>query len=281
MVLVASWEISKVNVTTERYLCSSLQLWDWQIYLCRSPSVAMEASEVPASPPTEMVTMSEENGSAAEAHEVHEAPEAPVDPHPENFSMPTAAEDEEGELPADFERLWKAAHDSPQDFTSWTDLLQYCEQEVCGVCGDFWLLSPPWGHNTCRSGGCRVYNISLLSSESCHSVPQSARGLPRPLPAVLRLLEEICRSGAPRRVQRQSRGGKTGGKVAMNWICIKEVFFHRFSWAYDHVCGVLCQVCIQGLQVIPLSVDLWIHYINLLLGTLDMNLPESPVRIRR
>ena len=94
----------------------------------------MEASEVPASPPTEMVTMSEENGSAAE---VHEAPEAPVDPHPENFSMPTAAEDEEGELPADFERLWKAAHDSPQDFTSWTDLLQYCEQEVCGVCGDF------------------------------------------------------------------------------------------------------------------------------------------------
>ncbi|CAG09750.1 unnamed protein product, partial [Tetraodon nigroviridis] len=36
----------------------------------------------------------------------------------------------------------------------------------------------------------------------------------------------------------------------------------------------------QGLQGIPLSVDLWIHYINLLLGTLDMNLPESPPRIR-
>lgn len=44
---------------------------------------------------------------------------------------------------------------------------------------------------------------------------------------------------------------------------------------------VLGQVCVQGLQVIPLSVDLWIHYINLLLGTLDMNLPESPTRIRR
>ncbi|KAM3842343.1 pre-mRNA-processing factor 39-like, partial [Diretmus argenteus] len=39
-------------------------------------------------------------------------------------------------------------------------------------------------------------------------------------------------------------------------------------------------VCVQGLQAIPLSVDLWIHYINLLLGTLDMNLPESPTRIR-
>lgn len=46
-------------------------------------------------------------------------------------------------------------------------------------------------------------------------------------------------------------------------------------------CVTLCQVCVQGLQGIPLSVDLWIHYINLLLGTLDMNLPESPPRIRR
>lgn len=82
----------------------------------------MEASEVAASPLTEMVEMSEENGSAAEA---------PVCPEPGSFSIPRAAEDEEGELPADFERLWMAANDNPQDFTSWTDLLQYCEQEVC------------------------------------------------------------------------------------------------------------------------------------------------------
>lgn len=85
----------------------------------------MEASEVPAPPPVEMTEMSEENGGAATA------PEAPVGPDPSSFTMPPAAEDEEGELPADFERLWKAAHDNPQDFTSWTDLLQYCEQEVC------------------------------------------------------------------------------------------------------------------------------------------------------
>lgn len=44
---------------------------------------------------------------------------------------------------------------------------------------------------------------------------------------------------------------------------------------------VLFQVCVQGLKAIPLSVDLWIHYINLLLGTLNMNLPESSQRIRR
>lgn len=85
----------------------------------------MEAAEVPTSPPIEMAEMSEENGSDAVATE------APVDPDPAPFSLPPATEDEEGELPADFERLWKAAHDNPQDFTSWTDLLQYCEQEVC------------------------------------------------------------------------------------------------------------------------------------------------------
>ena len=48
------------------------------------------------------------------------------------YTMPVVEGDEEdeGELPVDFDRLWKVAHDNPQDFTSWTDLLQYCEQEV-------------------------------------------------------------------------------------------------------------------------------------------------------
>lgn len=95
-----------------------------------TPSLAMEASDDPALSSTEMAVNSEENGSLAVAPE---APEAPVGSDPATFTMPQAAEEEEGELPADFERLWKAAHDNPQDFTSWTDLLQYCEQEVC-VC---------------------------------------------------------------------------------------------------------------------------------------------------
>lgn len=85
----------------------------------------MEPSEVLPQPPVEMAEMSEENGSTATE------PEAPVGPEPASFSMPAGAEDEERELPSDFERMWKATHDNPQDFTSWTDLLQYCEQEVC------------------------------------------------------------------------------------------------------------------------------------------------------
>lgn len=83
----------------------------------------MEATEAPAPPPSEVPEeMLEENGAVAVA------PDAARVPDPLTFSMP---EDEEGELPAEFERLWKVANDNPNDFTSWTDLLQYCEQEVC------------------------------------------------------------------------------------------------------------------------------------------------------
>lgn len=87
----------------------------------------MSVSEVPQPPPPEM---SEENGGAAVAPEAASGP-----PDPASFSVDHAAEYEEagGGLPADFERLWKAAHENPLDFTSWTDLLQYCENEVC-VC---------------------------------------------------------------------------------------------------------------------------------------------------
>lgn len=161
----------------------------------------MEAPEVPASPPTEMVEMSEENGGAAEV---------PVGPDPDSFSMPQAAEDEEGEVPADFERLWKAAHDNPQDFTSWTDLLQYCEQE---------------GH---VSSSRRALEAFLVRYPLCYGYWKKFADLER-------------RAGFNNKAE---------------------------------------EVCVQGLQAIPLSVDLWIHYINLLLGTLDMNLPESPTRIR-
>lgn len=84
--------------------------------------LAKEMSEVAEPPPTGVEEMAEENGTVTEV---------PVCPEPDSVSVHRAAEDVEGGLPADFERLWKAANDNPQDFTSWTDLLQYCEQEVC------------------------------------------------------------------------------------------------------------------------------------------------------
>lgn len=75
--------------------------------------------------PTEKEEASEENGGGGAS----EAPEAAA---VTAYNMPLAEneEEEDGEFPADFDRLWKLAHDNPQDFSSWTDLLQYSEQEV-------------------------------------------------------------------------------------------------------------------------------------------------------
>ncbi|KAM9376534.1 pre-mRNA-processing factor 39 [Pholidichthys leucotaenia] len=162
-------------------------------------SPAMEAS--PVAPPSEML---EENGSATVA------PEAPLGPDTASLSEPPAAGGEPGGFPADFERMWKAAHDNPQDFTSWTDLLQYCEQE---------------GHFAASRQALQAF---LVRYPLCYGYWKKFADLER-------------RSGDNSKAE---------------------------------------EVCIQGLQAIPLSVDLWIHYINLLLGTLDMNLPESPTRIR-
>lgn len=48
-----------------------------------------------------------------------------------SYQAVTGEEEEDGrELPVDFDRQWKLVNDNPQDFSSWTDLLQYCEQEV-------------------------------------------------------------------------------------------------------------------------------------------------------
>uniref|UniRef100_A0A672YZI5 Si:ch211-114c17.1 n=2 Tax=Sphaeramia orbicularis TaxID=375764 RepID=A0A672YZI5_9TELE len=161
-------------------------------------SPALETSDVPVQPGVEIL---EENGGAAVA---------PPCPDSTSLSVLPATEDEEGDPPADFDRLWKAAHDNPQDFTSWTDLLQYCEQE---------------SHATASR---RALEAFLARYPLCYGYWKKFADLER-------------RAGYNNKAE---------------------------------------EVCIQGLQSIPLSVDLWIHYINLLLGTLDMNLPESPMRIR-
>uniref|UniRef100_A0A674CLU0 Pre-mRNA-processing factor 39-like n=1 Tax=Salmo trutta TaxID=8032 RepID=A0A674CLU0_SALTR len=128
------------------------------------------------------------------------------------YNMPLVEneEEEDGELPADFDRLWKLAHDNPQDFSSWTDLLQYSEQE---------------SHMTASR---RALVAFLARYPLCYGYWKKFADLER-------------RAGYTNKAQ---------------------------------------EVCVQGLKAIPLSVDLWIHYINLLLGTLNMNLPESSHCIR-
>ncbi|XP_057205331.1 pre-mRNA-processing factor 39 isoform X1 [Triplophysa rosa] len=119
-------------------------------------------------------------------------------------------QEEEGELPAEFEKLWKLTSENPLNFNSWTDLLQYCEQE---------------GH---LIASCQALNAFLARYPLCYGYWKKFADIER----------------------------RAGHHIKAE------------------------EVCEQGLKVIPLSVDLWIHYINLLLGTLDMNLPESAHRIR-
>uniref|UniRef100_A0A671KW18 Pre-mRNA-processing factor 39-like n=1 Tax=Sinocyclocheilus anshuiensis TaxID=1608454 RepID=A0A671KW18_9TELE len=127
-----------------------------------------------------------------------------------SYTVEGEEEEDEGEMPTDFERLWKLTSDNPQDFNSWTDLLQYCEQE-------------------CHMRACRqALNVFLLRYPLCYGYWKKFVDLER-------------RAGHINKAE---------------------------------------EVCERGLKAIPLSVDLWIHYINLLLGTLNMNLPESMQRIR-
>lgn len=43
---------------------------------------------------------------------------------------PVAMEEATLSYPLEFEKYWKAAQENPHDFTAWTELLQYVEQEV-------------------------------------------------------------------------------------------------------------------------------------------------------
>lgn len=132
-----------------------------------------------------------------------EAPPAPQDPEP-------PADEAAPGYPPDFEKFWRAARDNPHDFTAWTELLQYVEQE---------------NH----------------------------------LPAARKAF---------------------------------DAFFSHYPYCYGYWkkyadmerrfhCGPETEeVFERGLQSIPLSMDLWIHYISYLQSTLDMSLPESIQKIR-
>ncbi|XP_064182230.1 pre-mRNA-processing factor 39 isoform X1 [Anguilla rostrata] len=161
------------------------------------PEPVAEVPEPVAEVPEPVPETSEENGGSATTAA---------------YAVPLEEgdEDEDGELPVDFERLWRVAHDNPQEFSSWTELLQYCEQE---------------GHMTASR---RALGAFLARYPLCYGYWKKFADLER-------------RAGNTNRAQ---------------------------------------EVCVRGLKAIPLSLDLWIHYITLLQDTLNMNLPESTQRIR-
>lgn len=96
---------------------------------------------------TEM-TETKENGAITESHAAITESDADItESHADSTACSTdapAVEEEEEATSASGEELvneqelkyWKAVKENPADFTSWTYLLQFVEQEVCGN----WLL---------------------------------------------------------------------------------------------------------------------------------------------
>ncbi|XP_078262844.1 pre-mRNA-processing factor 39 isoform X2 [Rhinoraja longicauda] len=118
--------------------------------------------------------------------------------------------DSEIPFPDEYEKFWKVIEDNPQDFTGWTYLLQYVEQEnhilAARRAFDHFLSHYPY---------CYGYWKKYADLERRHNNLTEA--------------DEVYR---------------------------------------------------QGLQAIPLSVDLWLHYINFLKETLDSNNPETDAKIK-
>ncbi|XP_067170871.1 pre-mRNA-processing factor 39-like [Apteryx mantelli] len=139
------------------------------------------------------------------------APEEPPAPREREPAPPPLPPAEPAPAdPPDFERFWRAARDNPHDFTAWTELLQYVEQE---------------NHIFAAR---KAFDAFFAHYPYCYGYWKKYADMER----------------------RFDFGKET-----------EEVFE-------------------RGLQSIPLSMDLWIHYISYLQSTLDMNLPESIQKIR-
>ncbi|XP_062456799.1 uncharacterized protein LOC134154132 isoform X3 [Rhea pennata] len=86
----------------------------------------------PSSPPPPLPPPRGCNGATSPGPE-DEPPAAPEDepPAPREHEPPPPLPPAEPAPsdPPDFERFWRAARDNPHDFTAWTELLQYVEQE--------------------------------------------------------------------------------------------------------------------------------------------------------
>ncbi|XP_062456807.1 E3 ubiquitin-protein ligase synoviolin-like isoform X10 [Rhea pennata] len=167
----------------------------------------------PSSPPPPLPPPRGCNGATSPGPE-DEPPAAPEDepPAPREHEPPPPLPPAEPAPsdPPDFERFWRAARDNPHDFTAWTELLQYVEQE---------------NHIFAAR---KAFDAFFAHYPYCYGYWKKYADMER-----------------------------------------------RFDFAKETE-----EVFERGLQSIPLSMDLWIHYVSYLQSTLDMNLPESIQKIR-
>ncbi|XP_067877610.1 pre-mRNA-processing factor 39-like [Heterodontus francisci] len=120
------------------------------------------------------------------------------------------SEDSIPPYPVDFEKYWKIVEDNPYDFTGWTYVLQYVEQE-----NHIWAVRKAFDAFFARYPYCYGYWKKYADIEKRLGFTKEA--------------EEVYQ---------------------------------------------------RGLQSIPLSVDLWVHYITFLQEILETTNPETPVKLR-
>ncbi|XP_041121640.1 pre-mRNA-processing factor 39-like isoform X1 [Polyodon spathula] len=142
--------------------------------------------------------------------EVSEEADASPDASRDATAVISEAEDFDVPFPAEYEKFWKVVEENPQDFTGWTYLLQYVEQENHLVASR------------------KAFDAFFSRYPYCYGYWKKYADLEK-------------RHGNIKRAEEAYR---------------------------------------QGLQAIPLSVDLWIHYINFLKESLDPSEPETESQLR-
>ena len=149
-------------------------------------------------------------------------------------------------------KLLSTVKENPTDFSSWTTLLQLVEQKVKVVKYTSNIPSLFIRHYACQSklGPAReVFDAFLKVYPYCYGYWKKFADLEKKLSS-----SETAREVMPH----------THGDAYMH------TQIHKHS--YTHT-----QVYERGVQAVPLSVDLWIHYVNLTAG----ENPEGKEAIRR
>ncbi|XP_061204613.1 pre-mRNA-processing factor 39-like isoform X1 [Neopsephotus bourkii] len=179
-----------------------------------APELPLPAPNPPPEEPSDATAPPQAAPPSCNGATVAAAPPEPQEPppavEPPQEPPPMPAEEPPPTYPMDFEKFWLAAQSNPHDFTAWTELLQFVEQENH-------LLAAR-----------KAFDAFFSHYPYCYGYWKKYADMER-----------------------------------------------RFECARETE-----EVFERGLQSIPLSMDLWIHYISYLQSTLDMSLPESIQKIR-
>ncbi|XP_073433884.1 pre-mRNA-processing factor 39 [Dendrobates tinctorius] len=92
-------------------------------------SVAQNQEEDAAEVPTEASQPNKDNADILEVTAMEQSPEQDTNSDVEEAAEPPEKVEPELPLPPEFDKYWKAVEANPEDFTTWTYMLHYVEQE--------------------------------------------------------------------------------------------------------------------------------------------------------